>query len=59
MKEFEEKILGELETTSIHIMRPNIKNYIENNVNLYREGMKQKMKKIKGQMGKLSSNINR
>lgn len=32
MIEQEKKILEELETTSVFIMRPAIKNYIENNV---------------------------
>lgn len=45
----EKKILEELETTSVFIMRPAIKNYIENNVQLYRQGINLQLKQLREQ----------
>lgn len=36
----EKKILQDLDNSSVYILRPAIKNYILNNVQLYREGIK-------------------
>ena len=55
----ESKILEELETTSVFNMRPAIKNYIENNVQLHRTGMSSQMDQVQEKLERISNHLNK